>query len=669
MVDKVQTKKEEKLKEVAKKGEAPNKVEVPASKAEASSRYDASKIVVLQGLEAVQRRPAMYIGDTDEMGLHHILYEVVDNSIDEALAGYCDKIDVVLEKDGSVSISDNGRGIPVDLHKETKKSALETVMCTLHAGGKFNRDMYKVSGGLHGVGVSCTNALSEWMETTVRKDGKQYQQRYERGDPVTKVKVIGETDGTGTTQHFKPDPKIFKTTEYKAKQIVTRLRQHAFLSAGITFTFRDERVEAPHTYVMHFEGGVKSYVQYMTLEENHVSGIFHAKDELDDVVVEVAMRYTDGVETDWLAFTNNILNGEGGTHLTGFRTALTKAVNDYGVKAGLVKEGEDRFTGDDVKEGLVAIVSVKVPEPQFEGQTKLKLNNPEVAGIVRAVVNKHMAIWFDEHPKDAKAVAEKCILSARARSAAKAAREAVIRKGALEGGTLPGRLADCSSRKAEECELFIVEGISAGGSAKEGRDRRVQAVLPLKGKPINPEKHRIDKVLANEPLRDMVIALGCGVGEELLLDKLRYHKIIIMADADVDGAHIATLLLTFFFRKLKGIIEGGYLYLALPPLFKIETMGKEVFWIRDEKEREIVEKQLKKAGKKIKHIQRYKGLGEMNVDQIWETTMDPERRTLKRVNIEDAEEADKIFDMLMGSAVAPRKRFIQMHAKYAELDV
>lgn len=639
------------------------------SKKEASNRYDASKIVVLQGLEAVQRRPAMYIGDTSEMGLHHILYEVVDNSIDEALAGYCDRIDVVLHKDGSASITDNGRGIPVDLHPQTKKSALETVMCTLHAGGKFDRDTYKVSGGLHGVGVSCTNALSEWMETSVRKDGKLYQQRYERGKPVSKVKVVGKAEGTGTTQHFLPDPKVFKEVEYKAKQILTRLRQHAFLSAGITFTFRDERVEHPYTYVMHFEGGLRSYVQYMTLEENTVSGVFHMRDEMDDVIVEVGMRYTDGVEADWLAFTNNILNGEGGTHLTGFRTALTKEVNDHAVKTGLVKEGENRFTGDDVKEGLVAVISVKVPDPQFEGQTKIKLNNPEVAGIVRTLVGKHLSMWFAEHPKDAKSVVEKCVLSARARSAAKAAREAVIRKGALEGGTLPGKLADCSSRNAEECELFIVEGISAGGSAKEGRDRRTQAVLPLKGKPINPEKHRIDKVLANEPLRDLVIALGAGVGDELDLPRLRYHKIIIMADADVDGAHIATLLLTFFFRKLKPLIEEGYLYLALPPLFKIETASKDVYWIMDEHEREEVEKRIKKEGKTIKNVQRYKGLGEMNIDQIWETTMDPERRSLKRVTIEDAEEADKIFDMLMGSTVAPRKRFIQMHAKYAELDV
>lgn len=635
----------------------------------AANRYDASKIVVLQGLEAVQKRPAMYIGDTAEMGLHHILYEVVDNSIDEALAGYCDRIEVVLHKDGSVSVTDNGRGIPVDTHKETKKSALETVMCTLHAGGKFDRDMYKVSGGLHGVGVSCTNALSEWMETSVRRDGKLYKQRYEHGIPAYKVKQVGTAEGTGTTQHFMPDTKVFKETEYKAKPILTRLRQHAFLCAGITFSFRDERVDQPHTYVMHFEGGVRSYVQYMTLEENHVSGVFHMQDEMDDVVVEVGMRYTDDVETDWLVFTNNILNGEGGTHLTGFRTALTKEVNDYAVKAGLVKDVKERFTGDDVKEGLVAVISVKVPDPQFEGQTKLKLNNPEVAGIVRTLVGKHLAMWFDEHPKDAKAVADKCILSARARSAARAAREAVIRKGALEGGTLPGKLADCSSRNAEECELFIVEGISAGGSAKEGRDRRTQAVLPLKGKPINPEKHRIDKVLANEPLRDLVIALGAGVGEELDLKKLRYHKIIIMADADVDGAHIATLLLTFFFRKFKPLIEEGYLYLALPPLFKIETMGKEVHWIKDEDERDEVEKRLKKEGKKIKSVQRYKGLGEMNVNQIWETTMDPARRSLKQVAVEDAEEADKVFDMLMGSAVAPRKRFIQMHAKYAELDV
>lgn len=639
-----------------------------SAKLEASSRYDASKIVVLEGLEAVRRRPAMYVGDTSELGLHHILYEIIDNAIDEALVGYCDKISVVLNKDGSVTVTDNGRGIPVDIHKQTGKTALETVMCTLHAGGKFDREVYKVAGGLHGVGMSCTNALSEWMETKVMKDGKVYMQRYERGTPVTEVKVVGKTKETGTIQRFKPDPLIFSVVEFNAKTILTRIRQQAYLTSGVEFSFKDERNKPSYTHKLYFQGGIKAYVQYLTLEDTPVSSIFYMKGEQDGVVVEVAFRYTDGVDSEIMAFTNNILNTEGGTHLTGFKSALTKSVNDYGTKQGWLK-GEERLSGDDVQEGLVAIVSVKVPNPQFEGQTKIKLNNPEVAGIVKTLLGKALEQWFDEHPQDGKGIVEKCMLSARARRAAKAARLAVLRKTAFEGGALPGKLADCSTRSPKEAELFIVEGISAGGTAKQGRDRRTQAVLPILGKPINTEKHRIDKVLENEKLRDLIVAIGCGIGDQFDINKLRYYKIIIMTDADVDGAHIATLLLTFFFRKLRPIIEEGHLYLALPPLYRIEVNPKEVYWAKDDAERDKVLSKVEREKKKIKTVQRYKGLGEMNVQQLWETTMNPSTRVLKKISIEDAEEADKIFDMLMGTQVAPRKRFIKSYAKYAELDV
>jgi DNA gyrase subunit B len=637
-------------------------------KIEASNRYDASKIVVLEGLEAVRKRPAMYIGNTDEMGLHQILYEIIDNAIDEALAGYCDKISVVLNKDGSVTVSDNGRGIPVDIHKQTGKSALETVMCTLHAGGKFSKEVYKVSGGLHGIGMSCTNALSEWMETRVMKDGKIYRQKYKRGIPVTPVEVIGKSKDTGTIQTFKPDPTIFSVTEYNAKTILTKLRQQAYLTPKVEFSFRDNRKSPSYEYKLFFEGGIKAYVQYLTLEDDSISSIFYMKGEQDGVLVEVALRYIDDVDTEVLAFTNNIFNSEGGTHLIGFKTALTKCINDYGTKQELLRK-EDRLTGEDVQEGLVAVVSVKVPNPQFEGQTKIKLNNPEVAGIVKGLVSRFLKQWLEEHPQEGKGIVEKCILSAKARRAAKAARLAVIRKGAFEGGSLPGKLADCSSRDPEISELFIVEGISAGGSTKQGRDRATQAVLPLLGKPINTEKHRIDKVLANEKLRDLIVALGCGIGDQFDIKKLRYHKIIIMTDADVDGSHIATLLLTFFYRKLRPIIENGYLYLALPPLYRIEVSSNEIYWAQNDEEKEKIVEKLKKEKKKIKTIQRYKGLGEMDANQLWETTMNPKVRVLKRITIEDAEEADKVFNMLMGTQVVPRKRFIQSYAKYAELDI
>lgn len=650
-----------------------------------SNNYDASKITILEGLEAVRKRPAMYIGDSGIDGLHHLVKEIVDNAVDEALVpkekgGTCDTINLILNGDGSISISDNGRGIPVDIHPVKKKSALEVIFTTLHSGGKFDRDSYKVSGGLHGVGSAVTNALSEWLKVEVHKDGKIWMQSYKRGKPDADVKEIGKTDKNGSTITFKPDAEIFKDDiGFDLKRIITQYKQTSYLTAGLTFKILDNRGEdlreknkdLPRSQTFHFEGGVKSYVRDINRNLKVINqNIFHVSKELDDVMVDVSIQYSDDLQERVLCFANNVINPEGGTHLTGFRMALTKSLNDYYVNnVGGEKGKGDALTGDDVREGLSAIISVKVPDPQFEGQTKIKLNNPEVTHIVRKVVEDGLKVFLEENPKDAKSIIERAILANKARLAAKAAREAVIRKGALDGSSLPGKLADCSSKDPSKSELFVVEGDSAGGSAKQGRDRATQAILPLSGKPINSEKYRIDKVLNNEKLKEVVIALGAGIGESFDLSKLRYHKIVLMNDADVDGEHITTLMLTFFYRHFRELLTKGYVYVAQPPLYKIEISKDEYYWAIDDQDREAKVKELKDNKKEPKSIQRFKGLGEMNPEQLWETTMNPENRVLKKIAIEDAEEADRTFDMLMGVEVLPRKKFIQTHSKDAELDI
>ena len=647
----------------------------------ASSNYDASNITVLEGLQAVRKRPAMYIGDTSITGLHHLIWEVVDNAIDEALGGFATDIDVILHSDGSVSIKDNGRGIPVDKHKVTGKSALEVVLTVLHAGGKFDSDSYKVSSGLHGVGVSVVNALSSKLKAQVMREGKVYVQEYERGVPKYDVKEIkGEkVDTNGTIITFTPDPEMFEVTEFNLKTILTRLRQQAYLTGGVTINIKDLRdeksrpetnVSIPRYYSFHFEGGLKSYVKYINKTNTIIHpNIYHVKKNVDGVEVEVAMQYTDDIQERVFAFANNIHNPEGGTHLAGFRTALTKSLNDYFESTANEKDKEFKLQGEDTREGLTAIVSVKILDPQFEGQTKIKLNNPEVAPAVRSAVEESLKTFLNENPTDGRSMIAKAVLANKARKAAKAARDAVIRKGALEGGTLPGKLADCSSKNPENSELYVVEGDSAGGSAKQGRDRHTQAVLPLSGKPINSEKYRIDRALANEKLKDLVIALGAGVGETLDLSKLRYHKIILMNDADVDGEHITTLILTFLFRHLKQLIEKGYLYVAQPPLFRVEVGKDEFYYVTSEEEKQEVLKRLKGEKKEVKQINRFKGLGEMNPEQLWETTMNPANRVLKQVTIDDAEDADRTFEMLMGNEVPPRKKFIQTHSTDADLDI
>ncbi|HKM19871.1 MAG TPA: DNA topoisomerase (ATP-hydrolyzing) subunit B [Candidatus Dojkabacteria bacterium] len=630
--------------------------------------YGASNIQVLKGLEAVRKRPAMYIGSTDVHGLHHIFIEILDNSVDEAIAGFCDHIWVTLNKDGSLTVKDNGRGIPVETHAETKVSTLETVMTNLHAGGKFESGAYKVSGGLHGVGMKCTNALSEWMITTVRRDGGVYQQKYERGAPVAPVEKIADTNETGTEHTFMPDDKIFSTTEFDFQTIVKKCRQHAYLTAGLRISVIDDSEGNHKQYDLYFEDGIKSYVQFLNLDEKVIGNEpFYMSKQEDDVVVEVAMQYTDGMDEDVRCYTNNIINPEGGTHLAGFRTAITSALNTYAQKAELLKGLSGTLSGDDVREGLTAVVSVKVPSPQFEGQTKIKLNNPEVKSIVGKVVRDELLTFLTENPSIAKEIIGKAVLANKAKAAAKAARDAVIRKSALETTTLPGKLADCTSRDPAESELFIVEGNSAGGSAKQGRDRHTQAILPLRGKIINTHKYRVDRVLENSEFNDITTALGVGIGDTFDISKLRYHKIIIMSDADVDGLHITTLVLTLFFRFFRPLIENGYVYVAQPPLHKVEIGKKKYYFLNDEEKNEFVAKA--KAEGKNPIANRFKGLGEMNPEQLRETTMDPTNRVLKRVHIEDAEEAEKTFEMLMGSEVPPRRRFIQTHAAKAILDI
>ncbi len=632
-----------------------------------SNSYDSSQIQVLEGIQAVRKRPAMYIGSTGTEGLHHIVTEVLDNSVDEAIANFCDNIWVTLKKDGSITIEDNGRGIPIDTHPTTKRSTLETVMTNLHAGGKFESGAYKVSGGLHGVGIKCTNALSEFMQTTVYRDGKIYTQKYARGKVVSEVEEIGKTKKTGTTHHFKPDSKIFTETNFNLKKILEKCRQHAYLTAGLKFTITDEREEKPLVYQLYFEDGIKSFVKFFNINEKPISNVCYLEGHEQDVIVECAIQYSTSLDEKVRCYTNNILNPEGGTHLTGFKVALTRAINNYAQANDIIKNLNDKLGGDDVREGLTAIISVKVPDPQFEGQTKIKLNNPEVQSVVQKIVREGLESYFHENPKDGKSIVSKAILAYKARVAAKAARDAVVRKGALEGGGLPGKLADCASKRPENCELYLVEGDSAGGSAKQGRERENQAVLPLGGKPINSQKYRIDRVLNNPELKDFIIALGCGIGENMDMKKLRYHKIILMNDADVDGLHITTLVLTLIFRYLRPLIEQGYIYVAQPPLFKVEV-GKEKFYFLNEEEKEAFVKKVLASGKKPV-INRFKGLGEMNPDQLWETTMNPETRALKQVTIEDAEEAENTFEMLMGEEVPPRRRFIKNNAKSANLDV
>jgi DNA gyrase subunit B len=622
------------------------------------SSYSADSIQVLEGLTAVRKRPGMYIGTTDIAGLHHLIWEVVDNSIDEAMAGFCKNVDLIIYPDGSCSVEDDGRGIPVDTHSKTGKSALETVLTILHAGGKFGGDGYKVSGGLHGVGVSVVNALSSKLVATVYLNGKIHEQTYERGIPQGELKVIGKTDKTGTKILFYPDKEIFEHTDFDFQTVLNRMRQQAYLTKGISIRCSDERND--EKYMFHFEGGIKSYVQHLNKNKEMIGDIVYIEKEAPEGVIEVALQYTQAFQEQIFTFANNIHTLEGGMHLTGFRSALTRIINNYGRKNNLLKEKEDNYTSDDVREGLTAIVSVKLANPQFEGQTKSKLGNAEMRTAVESTFGDAFAEYMEEHPTDARAIFAKCALASRARLAARAARDTVIRKGALEGMTLPGKLADCSSRDATKSELFIVEGDSAGGSAKQGRNREFQAILPLRGKILNVEQARMDRILGNQEIKNLIIALGIGIGEVLDVSKIRYHRVVIMTDADVDGAHIRTLLLTMFYRYLKPVIEGGFVYVAQPPLYKM-NQGKRIEYVYSEEQKDEALKNFTDPTKV--GIQRYKGLGEMNPEQLWETTMDPERRKMYRIHITDAEEADKTFEMLMGAEVAPRKKFIQAHAK------
>ncbi len=637
-------------------------------------KYTAADIQVLEGLEAVRRRPSMYIGSTDERGLHHLVYEIVDNSIDEAMAGFCDRIEIAIKADSSVVVVDNGRGIPIDTHARTGKSALETVMTYLHAGGKFDSDAYKVSGGLHGVGAAVVNALSSSMWVEVRRGGKVYRQEYERGKalgPVKPVQSKGDgaaTNGasiTGTTTTFTPDPEIFQETKFDFNTLTQRFREMAFLTKGIWIHFSDERINRSITY--YFEGGIKSFVQRLNKDRGTVHQPFYMDRAADGSVVEVAIQYNDSFTESTFAFANCIHTIDGGTHLTGFRSALTRVLNDYARKQKILKDNDANLSGEDAREGLVAVISVKLPEPQFEGQTKTRLGNAEMKGIVESALGDALSDWLEEHPSDARKIIEKCLTAARAREAARKARDLVIKKGFLDDSVLPGKLADCSERNAEFRELYLVEGASAGGTAKEGRDRRFQAILPLRGKILNVEKARPDKMLAHEEIRAIITALGAGFGEDFDVTKLRYHRVIIMTDADVDGAHIRTLLLTFFFRYMHALIEHGHLYIAQPPLFRVQQR-KEIRWFYNDKDKDSYISKLKDS--KGVNLQRYKGLGEMNPGQLWETTMDPGVRTVLRVNIDDAMAADRVFTQLMGEEVAPRKTFIQSHyAQVKNLDV
>jgi DNA gyrase subunit B len=686
---------EAKLSSKARNGEKQAKNRVKSNNGD----YTADDITVLKGLEAVRRRPAMYIGDVSARGLHHLVYEVVDNSIDEALAGFCKHITVTLNENGSVTVEDDGRGIPTDIHPEEKRSALEVVMTVLHAGGKFDKNTYKVSGGLHGVGVSVVNALSEWLEVEVYRDGKVFYQKYKRGDAIAPVKVTGKADKgkTGTKITFLPDGSTFKNRNFKFETLAERLRELAFLNPTVVLRIEDLRSKNGQEEVFHFEGGLVEFVKYIdATRPTIIRKPFYAKGEDKDengrtVEVEVALQYNDQYSENVFSYVNNINTHEGGTHLVGFRTALTRTLNNYGYKNGLIKEGKIQLIGDDFREGLTALLSVKVPEPQFEGQTKTKLGNSEVKSIVESIVGPQLQTWLEENSADAKRIIDKCLRAAEGREAARKARDLTRRKNALDSGGLPGKLADCSIDDPEHCEVFIVEGDSAGGSAKQGRDRQFQAILPIKGKILNVEKARLHKILENEEIRAIFTAIGAGVGEDFDPAKVRYHKIILMCDADVDGSHIRTLLLTLFFRYMRELIELGHVYIAQPPLYKLKK-GKQEFYAYDEEERDEVVKRLRaeKKAKKEKEaedavavdqegsvvssdgiaISRFKGLGEMNPEQLWATTMNPETRTILQVTIENAADADRTFSMLMGDEVEPRRQFIEKNAKYVRnLDV
>ncbi len=634
-----------------------------------SSEYDASQIQILEGLEAVRKRPGMYIGSTSATGLHHMVWEILDNSIDEAMAGHCSTIKVSVNEDGSVSVEDNGRGIPVDKHKKTGKSALETVLTVLHAGGKFGGDEsgYKVSGGLHGVGVSVVNALSTDLKAEVFKDGKHYVQEYKLGVPKADVKSVGTSDKKGTKITFWPSADVFDTTDFEYRVIKTRVRQQAYLTKGVHIYLQDLRVKPAKRDAFYFENGILSYVKHLNAGREAIGDIFYIEKDVEEGKVELALQYTDAYQETIYGFANNIFTPEGGMHITGMKAALTRTLNAFAKKSDLVKDKDGSFQADDTREGLTVVVSVKLADPQFEGQTKSKLGNAEMRTAVESVFNQCFSDFLNENPDSLKAIIGKCMLTARARKAAKAARDSIVRKGALEGMTLPGKLSDCSSKDASISELFIVEGDSAGGSAKQGREREYQAILPLRGKVLNTEQARLDRVLANEEIKSLVIALGTAIGDVFNIEKLRYHKLIIMTDADVDGAHIRTLLLTLLYRYFKELIERGYVYIAQPPLYKI-SKGKKSWYVQSDEEKDAIVK--KEDITDLRSIQRYKGLGEMNADQLWETTMDPKQRNLLQVTIDDAEDADKIFEILMGNQVPPRKKFIQTHARtVANLDI
>ncbi|HHV38155.1 MAG TPA: DNA topoisomerase (ATP-hydrolyzing) subunit B [Tepidimicrobium sp.] len=621
-------------------------------------KYTADEIQVLTGLEPVRKRPGMYVGSTGSRGLHHLVYEVIDNSVDEALAGVCDTIETIINKDNSIKVKDNGSGIPVEIHPQTGRSTVETVLTILHAGGKFNNSAYKVSGGLHGVGVSVVNALSEWLVATVKRDGKVYTQKFEKGVPVSKLEVIGDSDTTGTTIEFKPDNQIFDEIEYSFETLEYRIREMAFLNKGIKFILEDRRVDNRKEY--YYEGGIKSFVEYINRNKKPIQNdVAYFEAERDSTIVELAMQYTDSYSENVYTFANNINTQEGGTHLSGLRTAITRAINDYGRKFNYLKERDENLQGDDAREGLSAVLSVKLLEPQFEGQTKTKLGNSETRGIVESLVYDFLTNYLEENPKSGKVILEKAISASRAREAARKAREISRKRSILDNTPLPGKLADCQENDIEVTEIFIVEGDSAGGSAKQGRDRRNQAILPLRGKILNVEKARLDRILGYEEIRAMITAFGAGIGDEFEIEKLRYGKIIIMTDADVDGAHIRTLLLTFFYRYMRELLDNGHIYIAQPPLYKITKGRTERYAYSDNELEEILED----MGKGSYSIQRYKGLGEMNPEQLWETTMDPDNRILLQVTVEDGIAADEIFTTLMGDRVKPRREFIQRNAK------
>ena len=634
-----------------------NLEDVGAEVSAVDGEYGAEQIQVLEGLEAVRKRPGMYIGSTSERGLHHLVYEVVDNSIDEALAGYCTDINVVIHQDNSITVTDNGRGIPVDLH-ETGKPAVEVVLTVLHAGGKFGGDGYKVSGGLHGVGVSVVNALSEYMEVEVKRDGKIHAISFKRGNTVSPMKVIGETEETGTRVHFLPDKEIFSVTEYSYDTLKHRLRELSFLNKEITIHLMDERSGKNESF--HFDGGIRSFVQHLNKKKEVLNPEpIYFNGTKDDIVVEIALQYNDSYQENIYSFVNNINTEEGGTHLAGFKIALTRAANDYAKKNNIIKGNQSNLSGEDIREGITSVISLKIREPQFEGQTKTKLGNSEVRGIVDSIVSEGLNEYFEEHPDITKKILDKAVMAARAREAARKARELTRRKNALEVSSLPGKLADCSVKDPAHCEIFIVEGDSAGGSAKQGRDRRFQAILPIRGKILNVEKARLDRIYANAEIRTMITAFGSGISDEFDLSKLRYNKIVIMTDADVDGAHIRTLLLTFFYRYMKPLIEHGHVNIAQPPLYQIRKGKKSWYTYSDD---ELTAK-LDEVGRDSAVIQRYKGLGEMNPEQLWDTTMNPEGRTMLQVSMEDAEAADELFTILMGDKVEPRRQFIEEHAK------